>query len=273
MGAPENYYDAPKEGPALPVPRELPTTFPGKFSLALELYFSNFLTIAAAVLTVWLPLNFLTDVLLTGGSQSADPLSVLFGTLVEVIFGPIVAGAVIWIVRQRIAGNPARYGEAMRAGFRSWGAIFAARFVASLFVLVGLIALIVPGIRFMIYYALIDQVAAVENPGYSRSLSRSKALVNGQFWQIALVIVLTLSLGLLVVVVTSILEAYDPFGFFNTPVGDLVGACSVDILTEIPTCLFTVYYLESAARESRYEMRRETDPSVMPQTIEPSGNA
>jgi hypothetical protein len=35
MGAPESHYETPKAGPALPVPRELPTTFTEKSPLAL----------------------------------------------------------------------------------------------------------------------------------------------------------------------------------------------------------------------------------------------
>lgn len=257
MGAPENYYEAPQEGPAFPAPRELPTTFTGKFSLALELYFGNFLTFSAVILTVWLPINMLSSVFFLQASQTADPMSGQLGLLTEVIFGPIVAGAVIWIVRQRVAGNPARYGPAMRAGFRSWGAIFVARFVASLVILAGLIALIVPGIRFMVQYALIDQVVAVENPGYSRSRSRSAELVQGHFWQILLLFVLSLSLGILIVAVTSILESYDPGGFIKTPGGNLLVACVDSIVSEIPTCLFTVHYLEAAARKPRNTMPGE----------------
>jgi len=273
MGAPENYYAAPNEGPALPTPRELPGSFAAKFALALELYFGNFPVIAAVILTVWLPVNLFTKVLLSGGGRSADPLNVQFNNLTEVIFGPIVAGAIIWIIRQRAAGNPARYGEAMRAGLRSWGAIFAARFVAGLFIVVGLIALIIPGIRFMVHYALVDQVAAVENPGYSRSRSRSAELVKGQFWQVLLVVALTFSLGLLIAVAVDVLESLDASGLLRTPVGNLTVACVINLVSEIPTCLMTVYYLEAVSRESRDETPQAESqaphPWATPVEIEP----
>ncbi len=250
MKAPENYYEAPQEGPAQPASEHLPETFTGKLSLALRMYFGNFFLISAIVLTVWIPLNFVTDAILSQGQDPEDvSRSLRINNLAEGIFGPIVAGAVIWVIRQRVSARPVGYGRAMRAGFRSWGAIFAARFVAGFFILFGFIALIIPGIRFCVYYALMDQVAAVENPGYTRSRHRSWELVRGQAWEVLLVISLNFFLVILAIIGESVLEAYDMYRILASRGGNLAATCVIDIVSAFPTCLLTVYYLEAAARK------------------------
>ena len=56
--------------------------------------------------------------------------------------------------------------------------------VASFGIVLGLIALIVPGVLLALGWAVVAQVAAIEHEGWLPSLHRSRALTRGHYWHI-----------------------------------------------------------------------------------------
>ena len=74
--------------------------------------------------------------------------------------------------------------EAIIVGFRNWDRVWWARFVAGLFITLGFIALIIPGILLAIRYVLIDSVVILEGTGASGSRKHSSELTAGKRWQI-----------------------------------------------------------------------------------------
>jgi hypothetical protein len=247
---PVNPYEAPRaEVFESSEPVAIPATLAGKFGLAFQLLFGDFPLFSAIVLTVWLPVNVLIDMAVAQSAANNPLFSVRLNGVVEAIVGPLVAGALIWVLSERLAGRKATYMAAMGVGFRSWGRLFCARFVAGLLTGLGFIALVVPGIVLLIRYCLIDPVVVLEGAraGVSQSRARSAALVKGKGWEIlfagtmylVMTVVLGFSLGYLVEAVPALDHVW----------GAVAGDCVMDIFSVLITCLVMLYYLEARRKK------------------------
>jgi len=105
-------------------------------------------------------------------------------SLIEGVFGPIYIGALIYALSRLKQHQVVTYTEAITVGFRNWGRLWWARFVAGIIISLGFIALIVPGILLAIRYALIDSVVILEGADASESRKRSSEITAGKRWQI-----------------------------------------------------------------------------------------
>ena len=156
-----------------------------KFREAISILSSNISLFSLIILTIWLPGNIIINYLGYYVYYGDDLTRVVRVTIwIEWIFGPIYIGALIYALSRLKQYQMVTYTEAITAGFRNWGRLWRARFVAGLFVTLGLIALIVPGIILAIRYALIDSVVVLEGANASKSRKRSSELTAGKMWQI-----------------------------------------------------------------------------------------
>lgn len=160
----------------------VPASFGGKMVMAFRLLFGQLPLIAALVLTIWIPGHLLIDLALADNPNRADSLTILqLSQLVEFVFGPIYAAGIITALAARMAGRKTSYLEAMRSGLHHWGRLFAARVIASLSVLIGFLAFIIPGLVLATRFMLIDEVVVLEGAGAwdSRSAARSSPGAGG----------------------------------------------------------------------------------------------
>lgn len=153
------------------------------FSDAFRLLVRHFGTLAAIVLTVELPGNLARNYV----EYYVDGMDELFifklSMWIEVIFAPIYIGALVYALFQIKSGRTVSYKEAMAVGFRKWGVLFAARFVAQLLIGLGLIAFVIPGVMLLVRYVLLDAAVVIEGEGVSGSIARSAQLTAGRRWQ------------------------------------------------------------------------------------------
>jgi hypothetical protein len=248
---PENPYAAPQaETFAIETagPIDVPAGFGGKFGLAFKLLFTNLPLVAAIVLTVWLPLNVMIEYVLAESANPDNPLPFTqLNNLVEAIFGPIVSGALVWFFSERLDGRSPTYGAAMRCGFGNWGRLFWARFVAGVFIGLGFIALVVPGIILAIRCALIEPIVVLEGQTGATCRLRSAALVRGRGWQIFLAGFLYLVMtGLVGFSLVMVAESYPDLD--NVWV-NVASDCLLDLVAAFITLLLLLYYVDARRRE------------------------
>jgi hypothetical protein len=117
--------------------------------------------------------------------------SSLFG---EVFYSGVVAG----IVRQTRTG--ARRSVMQVARTLPYGRLIAVDLLFAVLVVVGLVALVVPGLVFFIWFGLVAPVVEIEDRGVVAAFRRSRELVRGSFWRVVAVVV---PLELLTEVVTN----------------------------------------------------------------------
>jgi len=123
----------------------------------------------------------------------------LLESLVSMLAGLVVTGALTFGVLQSLHGRPVTVGALMGSGFGKLGRVFLVSFGVGIFVLLGSLLLVVPGV--MAYCALFVAIPAVvveQDLLPSDALSRSRALTKGSRWGIFVV-------ALVVLVVTVVL--------------------------------------------------------------------
>ncbi len=230
----------------------IPASFGGKMVMAFRLLFGQLPLFAALVLTLWVPGHLLIDMSVAGNPNQADTLVVLqLGQLIELVFGPIYAAGIITALAARMSGEKMSYLEAMRAGLHHWGRLFGARLVAGLFVLLGLIALIIPGLILATRFMLIDEVVVLEGAGAWQSRRRSTQLTLGKAlqifraWEVSIALIMTFSF--------SLSKLLDLAGLQNHFLAADACDCLISVFAVFFNCLLFLYYWEARQQEVNAE--------------------
>lgn len=235
-----------------------------KFWEAFSLLRSNPGLIAAIVLAVWLPGNLLLNHFYFTILEFGDDAQMRMGMWIEGLFGPIYIGALAYALFEIKSGRKATYGASMIAGLRNWGVLWVAHLVSGIFILLGCVALIVPGMMLVVRYSLIAPVVVLEKKGVSDALGRSTELTIGRRWQIFGALVL----GSIVVMLFSFL-VYLPYELhlpLNTYYLVVFADCVTDVAFTFIQILMFLFYWE-AVQETQDEDMPEMADFVGPQDV------
>lgn len=112
----------------------------------------------------------------------------LLGALaVSMVLSGVGGGAMTVVVSGRYLGRDITFTGAYQAAFRKIGKITGAMLLAALFIVLGFMGLVVPGIILALSFALVSPVIMIEGLGGRKSLKRSRLLVKGYRWQALLI--------------------------------------------------------------------------------------
>jgi hypothetical protein len=244
----ENPYAPPKSGSTQSAgPPTVARDLGGKIVTAFRLLLGQLPLFASLVLTIWIPAQLLIELAMASDPNHVDPWAMLrLAFLVEVVFGPICAGAVITALAAQMSGQSTSYPEAMRAGLHHWGRLFGARIVAGLIVLLGLLALITPGIILAIRFSLVDEVVVLEGAGVW-AFRRSTQLTWGRGLAIFLAWAFSILTNLLVALALVLLLSLA--GLLNNPFAALVCDALIRVVSVFFTCLLFLFYWEARQEE------------------------
>ena len=218
-----------------------------KIDEAIHLLFANIILFSSIILTIWFPGNLLVNYLtynIFGGEEILRQVRIIM--MIESIFGPIYIGAMVYALSRIKEGQRPTYSEAILVGLRNWGRLFVAQFVAGLLILLGFIALIVPGIVLLVRYALLDPAVVLEGAAPGEARRRSTELTSGIRWQI-------FGAGFLFLIAFGVLSflIYLPLEFFpelDTMAVNVVLDCVMDVVFTVIQIVMFLYYWE-ATRE------------------------
>jgi hypothetical protein len=101
---------------------------------------------------------------------------------IQLVAGGFVNLAVHLIVAAEITGQPIGAGEASTGALRRLPSLLAAGLVALLAIILGLLALIIPGLWLIGSFTMVSAVVALEEAGPMAALRRSMSLVRGRWW-------------------------------------------------------------------------------------------
>ena len=161
---------------------------------------------------------------------------------VTLIVIPIAEGASIKMAAEAIDGKPVSLGASVRFALSKLVWLWALSLVVGVIVVLGFVALIVPGIILAIMFCLALPSLLLENTGVFGSLGRSRELV-GHRWGKTFATFIVLGLIILVIsVVVSLVSGL--FGAAGPVVSSLLSAFYQPIL---PIAL-TVYFFSNRAR-------------------------
>lgn len=102
------------------------------------------------------------------------------GLLLDVI----ITGAIIYGVVEELRGRRPSVGASISVGIQRLLPVLGTGLLVALFVGLGLLALVIPGVILMCRYFVAVPVAVIERPGVGASLTRSKELTDGYKGQI-----------------------------------------------------------------------------------------
>jgi hypothetical protein len=121
------------------------------------------------------------------------------------VMGPVANGAVTKAVADRYLDQPTSFGRAYGYVFRRFGKLVGALFLAMLFVLLGFLLLIIPGVLLYIRYLLVPVVVVVEDVGGAAALKRSRELLKGNWGKVIVLGILLMIIGMVMTGVSALI--------------------------------------------------------------------
>lgn len=195
-------------------------------------------------LAIFVPLG-LAEASLSGVSEvegSADPFAVIeaaaaaaAGLLIS-LFGWILYAAIVSAsVVDGSQGPAIRFGAFLRR--LPLGRLLAADLAYALLVAGGLLALVVPGLIFMAWFALVAPVIEIEQRRFLDAFRRSRSLVQPRFW---LVLGITMPLILSSELISELAVSGGFRAFGDSFAGEWAGSVLAEMLTAPIFALFVV---------------------------------
>jgi len=217
---------------------------------ALSIYGRGF---GVIFLTYFLPVFPVTLCVTEAQTAGAKGLYLL-GTFVSVLVSLIACGAITISISDMCLGNKPSVARSYGKIFgKMLGKLFVANLLQMLFVFIGLILLIVPGVIAAVWLLLTPSVVMLEGLGGMNALKRSKALGQGFYWRNFGVLLLVMVIcGVLGAILGAILGA-----LFGTVLGNF-GFRLIYVLAQTlsaPLSLITIVllYYDLRVRKEAYD--------------------
>jgi len=186
--------------------------------------------------------------------QFSAYFSALFGALflllvvifvVNIVFSTIAESSAIRLASEQITKGQVSLGASIRFAVSRLLSIWALSIIVGIIVVLGIIALIVPGILLAIMFSLALPVLLIENKGVTESMGRSRQLVSHRW---AKTFGTFLVLGIIVLIASLIFSAITaPLGFIGPVVNGILSA----LYQPLFPILMAVYYYSNLARISQ----------------------
>ena len=211
----------------------------------LRLFAAHLHLFTLIALTVWLPghvvINYL-DFFAGGapGSAEAAKRGIRVFLVVEAVFGPLVGAATLAVLARIKRGEPATYGQALADGLAAWPRLFIARLVQGAIVLVGLVALVVPGVILLVRVSFVDALVVLDGAPLGPALRVSNALTAGRrsaiFWTGGTLVMGVFSLAAILSVLAGVAEHF---------VAQVLADCAIAVMQTVFTIALFLFYWEA----------------------------
>ena len=172
-------------------------------------------------------------------------LLVAVNFFVNIVFSTIAQGSAIKLASEQITKGQVNFGASIRFAVSRLLSIWALSIIVGIIVVLGFIALIVPGIILAIMFSLALPVLLIENKGVTESMGRSRQLVSHRWGK---TFGTFLVLGIIVLIASLIFSAITaPLGIIGPVVNGILSAFYQPLFP----ILLTVYYYSNLARITR----------------------
>jgi len=232
-----------------------------KIREATQLYFSNLTLFSSIVLTVWLPASIVLVYLrlyVFPESTGGDELQIFlkeyrWSSVIDLAFGPIYSGAVLYAASQLKQGLDITYLQAMAHGARRSFSLLGTRIVTNFIVGIGFILLIIPGIVLALRFAVVDSTVVLDGTSGVSARNRSATLTQGKRWNILGTMILT-CLGVLIAIGLTSFVLYfllSLTGQEENYVVAVISECISSVFITFPAIVLFLFYWESKTEETQ----------------------
>lgn len=186
----------------------------------------------------------------TNGDASTEAL-VVKGVLDWILVAPLVSALHVHAVDAHRRGETPQFGPVARSGLAVLPVVVAATIMSGLGIVLGLIALIVPGVILLLRWSVVAQVAAIDNDGWIPALRRSAELTKDSYGRIILFLLLT---GFIIGIPVNVAAAA-----FDTQ-----ETTTASVLVGLPIRLLAASFGALCTAFLYYALRARRDPSEEP---------
>jgi hypothetical protein len=183
---------------------------------------------------------------LSGQTHESPGVRIVLFLLDYALVGPLVSALHVHAVMLIGEGGRPRFSDVAARALRAFPVVVAAVIVAGLGIGLGFLALVIPGIILALRWAVVAQVAAVDQEGWLPALRRSAELTRGNYGRI---------FGLLLI--TGLLSGGITLAASEIPLGSTAGAASValgiavrTITVSFAALTLALLYLDLRARHA-----------------------
>jgi uncharacterized membrane protein len=128
---------------------------------------------------------------ITFNTFSIVGIIIFFTTIILGIVASIVySGALIKAVSLAEAGQKIKIGEVFGLAYHKFWQLLGTSLLGALFIFLGLILLIIPGLALAIYFQFMLYIVIFENKSGFEALKRSYEIVKGHFWWVVLILLI-----------------------------------------------------------------------------------
>ena len=244
-------------------------------SWTFDLYTRNFVTFFVPMLVALLVSGVFSYIISSyalsmprpgAGASNKELLDWFYNFAAKLLAAAFTLGILSWIVSSLATGvviksasnltekGTANLGEAFSFGASKLLSVLVGTVIIAVLVVLGMIALIVPGIIIALMYSIAIPAILIEDIGAMDGLSRSRKLVSKRWLK---TFVLLLIVGLIVGVITYVASLVaTPFGLFGWTISSIVTAF-VEPLFPIS---LVVYYYSMLAKEEQWQKIQTPPP-------------
>jgi hypothetical protein len=122
---------------------------------------------------------------------------------VQALLGALIAGGLQYYILRRVRGEPATFGDAFAGFTKAFVALLVAGILIDLFVTVGMICLILPGVYLLVAYSFTNLLAIDKGLGFWEAMEVSRRAITRRWWSV---------LGLLLLGIPIMLLGFIAFG-------------------------------------------------------------
>lgn len=173
---------------------------------------------AADLLLITLAVNIPIDLLRLFATPNVfrfGSTAVALANLALTFFGTLaILATIIYVERGAAQGDSPSVQTAFSQAFSRWPAFLITAVLLAIFVFGLSLALVVPGIIFLIYWYFAIYLAALRGQAGWAALSQSRALVSGRWWRI-----FGITLGLVLLNVIAVAVVRSPLHFYSNTAG------------------------------------------------------
>ncbi len=170
----------------------------------------------------------------------------LFEMVYYVLVGPLISALHVHAVVEIGEGRRPKLASVAVRGLSVLAVVAAAEISAGLLIVLGFIALVIPGILLSLRWSVVAQTAAIDNEGWLPALRRSGRLAAGHYMHI---FGLLLAIGALTFVVGSVAGALTAGGGTGA-VSVLIGIAVYTIIASFSALTLAILYFDLRAREA-----------------------
>ena len=164
-----------------------------------------------------------------------------FAPFLEIFIGLIAAIAIAALVEQAVEGEHLAWSSALRYGLARWLPALGTELLGALIILGLTFLLIIPGIIWAIYYAFSLYAVALRNMRGRGALAYSKGLVQGQWWRVCGILLMTSLLGQIVLLAISALLLL----IADNPVAEFIINSTIDVIAGFFTVVTVLFFLNT----------------------------